>query len=174
MENKRIESDSIGSLQIPEDAYYGVQTLRGYNNFRITGIKLNDVFVKNIIKIKKAAAITNRKAGILDDATANAIITACDEGLSGKLDEGFITDCIQGGAGTSANMNVNEVIANRATELLGGKKGEYICNPNDHVNCSQSTNDVIPTAGKLTVIQLASELETNVLELIASLENKAV
>ncbi len=174
MENKRIESDSIGSLQIPEDAYYGVQTLRGYNNFRITGIKLNDIFVKNIIKIKKAAAITNHKAGILDDAIANAIITACDEGLSGKLDESFITDCIQGGAGTSANMNVNEVIANRATELLGGKKGEYICNPNDHVNCSQSTNDVIPTAGKLTVIQLASELEINMLELIASLENKAV
>ena len=172
-DEKRLESDSIGTLEIPCDAYYGVQTLRGYRNFYITGIPVNHLFIMNIVKIKKAAAIVNLAAGLLDKKTADAIVAACDEALAGKLDAGFITDAVQGGAGTTANMNVNEVIANRATEILGGKKGEYICHPNDHVNCSQSTNDVIPTAGKLTVIGMCAELKKNVLGLIEALDAKA-
>ena len=172
--NKRSESDSIGTLEIPADAYYGVQTYRGYQNFHITGLPMNIGFVKNIVKIKKAAAITNAQAGLIDNKTRDAIVTACDEALAGKLDAYFITDSIQGGAGTTANMNVNEVIANRATELLGGEKGEYICHPNDHVNRSQSTNDVIPTAGKLTVIDLYLELKSATEDLIAALDQKAV
>ena len=173
MKNTRTESDSIGALDIPCDAYYGVQSLRGYENFHITGTKMNNRFILNIVRIKLAAAIANMKAGSVDKKTGEAIIAACKEALEGKLDSGFITDAIQGGAGTTANMNVNEVIANRATELLGGKKGEYLCHPNDHVNCSQSTNDVIPTAGRITVIELAGELIANVTELISSLDKKA-
>ena len=173
MENTRIESDSIGSLEIPADAYYGVQTSRGCKNFNITGIRMNDRFIKNIVKIKKAAAIVNGRAGSVAKDTAAAIVKACDEALSGKFDAEFVTDAIQGGAGTTVNMNVNEVIANRATELLGGKKGQYLCHPNDHVNCSQSTNDVIPTAGKMTVIEFAEDLKKSVHALIDSLENKA-
>ena len=173
METTRIESDSIGSLEIPADAYYGVQTSRGCKNFNITGIRMNDRFIKNIVKIKKAAAIVNGRAGSVAKDTAAAIVKACDEALSGKFDAEFVTDAIQGGAGTTVNMNVNEVIANRATELLGGKKGQYLCHPNDHVNCSQSTNDVIPTAGKMTVIEFAEDLKKSVLALIDSLENKA-
>ena len=172
-DEKRLESDSIGTLEIPGDAYYGVSALRGYRNFYITGIPVNHLFIMNIVKIKKAAAIVNLAAGLLDKKTADAIVAACDEALAGKLDAGFITDAVQGGAGTTANMNVNEVIANRATEILGGKKGEYICHPNDHVNCSQSTNDVIPTAGKLTVIGMCAELKKNVLGLIEALDAKA-
>ena len=173
MENTRIESDSIGSLEIPAAAYYGVQTSRGCKNFNITGIRMNDRFIKNIVKIKKTAAIVNGRAGSVAKDTAAAIVKACDEALSGKFDAEFVTDAIQGGAGTTVNMNVNEVIANRATELLGGKKGQYLCHPNDHVNCSQSTNDVIPTAGKMTVIEFAEDLKKSVLALIDSLENKA-
>ena len=174
MTDKRTESDSIGSLDIPAEAYYGVQTYRGYQNFHITGSPLNPRYIKNIVKIKKAAAITNAKAGLIPKATGEAIVQACEEAIKGKLDRWFITDSIQGGAGTTANMNVNEVIANRATELLGGKKGEYLCHPNDHVNRSQSTNDVIPTAGRLTVLDYATELEANVSELTAALDRKAV
>ena len=174
MTKTRPESDSIGTLEVPANAYYGVQTLRGLQNFRITGIPMDRRFYSNIVRIKKAAALTNRAAGLLDDRMCNAITTACDEALDGKLDAWFVTDSIQGGAGTTVNMNVNEVIANRATELLGGKKGEYLCHPNDHVNCSQSTNDVIPTAGRLTVIGLAEELFRNVDVLTAALDRKAV
>lgn len=169
----RLESDSIGTLEVPENAYYGVQTLRGYNNFRITGLPANYGFILNVVRIKKAAAIVNEKVGSLDKERADAIIKACDEVLSGALKYEFITDAIQGGAGTTFNMNVNEVIANRATEILGGKKGEYIVHPNDHVNCSQSTNDVIPSAGKLTVLDLAGELLKSLKTLIDELNNKA-
>ncbi|MBO4573591.1 MAG: aspartate ammonia-lyase, partial [Clostridia bacterium] len=169
----RYESDSIGTLAVPADAYYGVQSLRGAENFRITGGKMELSFIKNVILIKKVAAKVNGKYGYISKETANAIIKACDEALSGKFDEFFITDSIQGGAGTSVNMNVNEVIANRATELLGGKKGEYLCHPNDDVNKSQSTNDVIPTAGKLTVLQLADKLLNNLADLETALKDKA-
>lgn len=169
----RTESDSVGSMQVPADVYYGVQTLRGYENFRITGMKMNWLFIKNIVKIKKVAAKVNGENGYVPADIARAIITACDEILQDKYQEDFITDAIQGGAGTTVNMNANEVIANRATELLGGAKGEYLCHPNDHVNCSQSTNDVIPSAGKLTVLEMSGALFDAVEELIAALEDKA-
>ena len=115
----RIEKDSVGELAVPEDAYYGVHALRGSNNFQISGCKMHGDFVKNITLIKKAAAKTNGKYGYITKDIEKAICTACDEILEGKFDDQFITDAIQGGAGTSVNMNVNEVIANRATELLG-------------------------------------------------------
>ena len=169
----RIESDSVGSMHVPADAYYGVQTLRGYENFRITGTLVNWQFIKNIVKIKKVAAKVNGENGYIPSDIAQAIITACDEVLADQFKADFITDAIQGGAGTSVNMNANEVLANRASELLGGKKGEYLCHPNDHVNCSQSTNDVIPSAGKMTALELCDGLLLALEELIAALEDKA-
>ncbi|MVX63357.1 aspartate ammonia-lyase [Clostridium chromiireducens] len=151
----RMESDSIGSMEVPAEAYYGVQSLRANNNFHITGKTLHKDLIISLAEIKKAAAITNRDAGLLTTTIANAIINACNEVICGKLLEEFIVDPIQGGAGTSANMNANEVIANRAIELLGSFKGNYdIVHPNDHVNMAQSTNDVFPTAGKLTVLKM--------------------
>ena len=170
----RLESDSIGTLEIPSNAYYGVQSLRGANNFNISGNLMNKNFIYNIVKIKKAAAIANNKANNLEDNITNAIITACDEILSGKFDSEFISDAIQGGAGTTVNMNANEVIANRASELLGGNLGEYLCHPNDHVNKSQSTNDVVPTAGKLTILDLSNPLIFELNRLIETLDKKAV
>ena len=169
----RIEKDSVGELAVPEAAYYGVQSQRGCENFQISGRRMHPTFIKNITLIKKAAAKTNCKYGYISKDIEKAICTACEEILEGKFDDQFITDAIQGGAGTSANMNVNEVIANRATELLGGKKGEYLCHPNDHVNMAQSTNDVIPTAGKLTTLDLAATLLDNLEGLIAALTKKA-
>ena len=155
----RLESDSIGTMEVPEEAYYGVQTLRAKENFAITGNKMHPVFIKELAKVKKACAITNRNAGSLELELAEAIIRACDEVIRGRFAEEFIVDAIQGGAGTSANMNMNEVLANRANELLGGRKGDYSrIHPNDHVNMAQSTNDVIPTAGKLTVLELLKPL----------------
>ena len=158
---KRIECDSVGKMEVPADAYYGVHTMRGRENFQITGRPMDNGFVQNVVKIKKVAAQVNGEYGYIDKKISKAIVQACDEILAGKLCENFVTDAIQGGAGTSVNMNVNEVVANRATEILGGAKGEYLCHPNDHVNCSQSTNDVIPTAGKLTVLDFAQELLQN-------------
>ena len=155
MQKFRIESDSIGEKQIPIDAYYGVQTLRAKENFQISGKKVHPEFVKSIVETKKASAIANKNSGALKEDVANAIIKACDDILSGKYVENFIVDAIQGGAGTSVNMNANEVIANVAIEYLGGEKGNYkIVHPNDHVNCGQSTNDVYPSAGKITIIKL--------------------
>ena len=174
MAHTRIESDSIGSLEIPENVYYGVQTERGCRNFNITGIKMNGRFIKNIVRIKKAAAIVNAKAGSISESTAEAIVKACNEALSGKFDADFVTDAIQGGAGTTVNMNVNEVIANRAIEILGGTKGDYtIVHPNDHVNMAQSTNDVIPSAGKLTVLDLLPDLLHALESLHAALLDKS-
>lgn len=163
----RSESDSIGAREIPSEAYYGVQSLRAAENFKITGQMLHPEFIKSLAAIKKAAALANCKAGVLEEKICGAICSACDEIMSGKLHDQFITDAIQGGAGTSANMNANEVIANRAIELLGGVKGDYsVVHPNDHVNMGQSTNDVIPTAGKVTAIKLleASLVQMNRLE----------
>ena len=170
----RQESDSIGVLDVPAGAYYGVQTLRGHENFNITGNAMSEEFVKNIVRIKRAAARVNGKHGYVPKEIAQAIVSACDESLEGKFKKHFITDAVQGGAGTSVNMNVNEVIANRATELLGGELGEYLCHPNDHVNCSQSTNDVIPTAGKLTVLELSKALLKSLDKLIDALRKKEV
>ena len=123
MTKTRLESDSIGTMAVPADAYYGVQSLRAKQNFPITGTKLHPVFIKNLAQVKKAAAITNFDAGLLTEDAANAIIKACDEVLDWKMEDSFIVDAIQGGAGTSANMNMNEVVANRAGELLGDTKG---------------------------------------------------
>lgn len=156
----RREKDSIGVKNVPENVYYGVQSLRAAENFRITGLFMHPEIINSLAYIKKAAAMTNSEIGILDKRIANAIIKACDEILEGKLHGEFIVDPIQGGAGTSLNMNANEVIANRAIEILGGEKGDYlIVHPNDHVNCGQSTNDVIPTAGKMTSLKLLDNLE---------------
>ena len=173
-EYMRLESDSIGTMEVPEDAYYGVQALRAKENFPITGTKLHPVFIKNLAKIKRAAAITNRKAGRLKPEIANAIEASANEVICGMFDKDFIVDGIQGGAGTSANMNMNEVIANRAIEMLCGKKGDYtIVHPNDHVNMAQSTNDVIPTAGKLTVLDLLKPLDKSLSLLTEALYDKA-
>ena len=153
--NYRMEADSIGEKQVPADAYYGVQSLRGCENFRITGLKLRPEFIISLAQIKKACAICNHAVGELEEKIKDAIVQACDEIIDGKLHDQFICDPIQGGAGTTANMNANEVIANRAIEILGGQKGDYsIVHPNDHVNRAQSTNDVIPTAAKITAAKL--------------------
>lgn len=169
----RAETDSIGSMNVPAGAYYGVQTLRARNNFHITGRHMDPDFIVSLAQVKKAAAVTNRNAGELQAPVANAIIAACDEIISGRLHGQFIVDPIQGGAGTSANMNANEVIANRAIELLGGEKGDYsVVHPNDHVNMSQSTNDVFPTAGKLTMLKLLPEILRQLKRLKAALEKK--
>ena len=151
----RTERDFLGERQIPADAYYGVQTQRGKENFLITGVPMSaePEFVRALGFVKKAAALANRDLGVLDASVANAIVAACDRLIAGEMREQFITDFIQGGAGTSTNMNANEVIANLALEHLGHSKGEYqIVNPNDHVNYGQSTNDVYPTAFRLALI----------------------
>ena len=176
-ENKtgyRVEQDSIGEKDIPGDVYYGVQSLRAAENFRITGLNMHPEIINSLAYIKKASAITNCESGILEKKKAKAIVQACDEILTGKLHEYFIVDPIQGGAGTSLNMNANEVIANRAIEILGGKKGDYSAiNPNDDVNCGQSTNDVIPTAGKMTSLRLLQNLKKELLRLHGALCKKA-
>ena len=171
----RKEADSIGTMEVPMKAYYGVQTLRAKKNFHITGRPLHPEFIKNLVRIKKAAAYTNMTAHILDEKIGNAIVKACDEIIEGKLHSQFIVDAIQGGAGTSANMNANEVIANRAIEILGGEKGDYtIVHPNDHVNMAQSTNDVIPSAGKLTILALLPGLLEQLERLHKALRDKSI
>jgi aspartate ammonia-lyase len=159
----RIEKDFLGEKQIPDDAYYGIQTLRGKENFTITGMPMSrePYFVKAFGYVKKAAAMANRDLGVLDPKIADAIIRACDRVIAGDMNDHFVTDFIQGGAGTSTNMNANEVIANLALESLGHKKGEYqYVNPNDHVNFGQSTNDVYPTAFHLgLILRLESYME---------------
>ncbi|MDD0856978.1 aspartate ammonia-lyase [Arthrobacter alpinus] len=157
----RSEHDLIGDRNIPVDAYWGVHTLRAVENFPITGIPLsnNKHLVTGLAMVKQAAAQTNHELGLLDDVRAGAIIAACQEIIAGKLHEQFVVDVIQGGAGTSSNMNANEVIANRALEILGHSKGDYQhLHPNDHVNLSQSTNDVYPTAVNVATIFAAKSL----------------
>lgn len=168
-----MEHDSIGALNVPAEAYYGVQSMHAATNFQITHSLLHPVLIDSIVMVKKAAAITNKKSGKLDQQIAQAIIKACDEILDGNLRDQFIVDAIQGGAGTSANMNANEVIANRAIEIFGGTKGDYsIVHPNDHVNMSQSTNDVIPTAGKITVLKLLPQTIKELEKLEKAMEEK--
>lgn len=170
----RTEKDSIGTKEVPEDVYYGVQSLRAAENFRITGLSMHPEVINSLAQIKKAAAITNCEVGLLDKKIAEAIVQACDEITEGKLHDEFIVDPIQGGAGTSINMNANEVIANRAIEILGGEKGDYsIVHPNDHVNCGQSTNDVIPTAGKITSLKLLKNAKKELERLYEALCVKA-
>jgi aspartate ammonia-lyase len=169
----RVEKDSIGILNIPGNIYYGVQTQRAVNNFPISGLKAQPVFLESYIYIKKAAAITNSSLGLLDKRKSNSIIKACNEILKGKLTEYFVIDIFQAGAGTSFNMNVNEVIANRAIELLGGKKGNYsTVSPNDDVNMSQSTNDTYPSAMRIACLKLTDKLLKVVKQLEHSLKSK--
>jgi aspartate ammonia-lyase len=152
MSATRNEHDLLGERDIPADAYYGIHTLRAVENFPISGtsISIYDDLIRALAAIKEAAAMANQELGLLDKARADAIVKACGEIRAGKLNDQFVVDVIQGGAGTSTNMNANEVIANRALELMGHAKGEYAyLHPNEHVNMSQSTNDVYPTAIKV-------------------------
>jgi fumarate hydratase, class II len=149
----RIEKDPLGEKPVPDDALYGIQTIRAVENFPISGLKPLPAFVDAVIWIKRSAALTHKETGRLDPKLADAIVTAADEILAGKHRDQFVVDVYQAGAGTSHNMNCNEVLANRAAELLGGKRGEYVLvHPNDHVNMAQSTNDVIPTAMRLATL----------------------
>lgn len=155
----RTERDSLGERQVPIEAYYGIQTDRALENFRISGLRPKPSYVDATIHIKRAAAIVNKELGLLKPEIADAIVQAADEVLAGKLREWFVVDVYQAGAGTSHNMNCNEVLANRAIEILGGVKGDYkLVSPNDHVNMAQSTNDVCPTA-----IRIAALLEVRAL-----------
>jgi aspartate ammonia-lyase len=172
----RREHDSLGEREVPNHAYYGVQTIRAIENFPFSGICIRhyEHFVRALACVKKAAALANAELGALDRKLADVIAKACDEILAGKLHDQFVVDMIQGGAGTSTNMNANEVIANRALELLGHAKGDYqFCHPNDHVNCSQSTNDAYPTAIKLGVWFTLRDALGGLRELKLALEAKA-
>jgi len=149
----RVEKDPLGTLEVPADALYGVQTLRAVQNFPISGMRPLPAFVEATVRIKRAAALTHKETGRLEPRLADAIVKAADEILAGKHREHFVVDVYQAGAGTSHNMNVNEVLANRANEILGAKRGTYTpVHPNDHVNMAQSTNDVIPTAIRLACL----------------------
>ena len=163
----RIEKDFLGEKEIDSSKYYGIQTLRAKENFNITktDISLFPNFIKSLAKVKKACALTNYELGDLSDMQKDAIIQACNEIIDGKFHDQFIVDPIQGGAGTSTNMNANEVIANRALEILGKPKSSYdVIHPNNHINMSQSTNDVYPTAIKITLHELIFKLKDSLLK----------
>ncbi len=176
-ENFRIEKDFLGEKKIDENAYYGIQTLRAKENFNITktDISLFPNFIKSLAKVKKACALTNFELGDLSDKQRDAIIQACNEIIDGKLHDQFIVDPIQGGAGTSTNMNANEVIANRALEILGEKRSTYdVIHPNNDINMSQSTNDVYPTAIKITLHELIFKLKDSLRFLRDTFDEKAI
>ncbi len=172
----RLERDLLGTVSVPAEAYYGVQTLRAKQNFSITGVPISHFpdLICALAMVKQAACTANRKLGLLPPDIAEVIESVCQEIRHGQLHDQFIVDLIQGGAGTSTNMNANEVIANRALEMLGHRKGEYhLVHPNDHVNRSQSTNDVYPTAARLAIILAAGPLVEAVASLRDSLGVKA-
>ncbi|MEK7713266.1 MAG: lyase family protein, partial [Deltaproteobacteria bacterium] len=170
----RIEKDSLGVMEVPVDAYYGIHTVRAMENFSISGLRAEPSFITATVQIKKAAARVNMSLGVLDEAKGMATVQACDEILEGRLREHFVVDVFQAGAGTSHNMNVNEVIANRAIEIMGGRKGDYsIVHPNAHVNLSQSTNDVFPTAMRLASISMLKELLSTLNRLEVTLKAKS-
>lgn len=170
----RKESDSIGEREIPADALYGVQSLRALENFDITKNKMHLEFIRSLAKLKKACAMCNKDAGKLDAKKADAIVKACDMILDGKYLDQFIVDPLQGSAGTSMNMNANEVIANIANIILGTKPGDYsVVHPNDHVNFGQSTNDIIPSAGKITIYELLKVLDKKITALENALDKKS-
>jgi aspartate ammonia-lyase len=176
MNTTRLEHDLLGDREVPAECYFGIQTLRATENFTITGIPISHYprLIKSLAYIKKAAALTNQELGLLDPILADVICRACDDLLSGSLLDEFVVDVIQGGAGTSTNMNANEVIANRALELLGYEKGRYdILHPLNHVNMSQSTNDVYPTALRLTLSQKMDGLTEQMVYLRDALARKA-
>jgi aspartate ammonia-lyase len=172
----RIEHDLLGYEPVPADAYYGIQTQRAIHNFDISGVPICHFpqLIRALAMVKKAAALANQQLGLLESDKAKAICAACDEVMEGKLLDQFPVDLIQGGAGTSTNMNANEVIANRGLELMGHKKGEYkYLHPNNHVNMSQSTNDVYPTAARLAIVFSDDPLIESVTNLKSALEEKA-
>ncbi|MBK5721218.1 aspartate ammonia-lyase [Dysgonomonas sp. Marseille-P4677] len=171
----RIENDLIGSLPIPKDAYYGIHTQRAIDNFQISGVKLSHFpeFIKALAYVKWAAAETNCQLGALDSKVSNAIIEACKKIIAGEYLNQFPSDMLQGGAGTSTNMNINEVVANIALEIMGHGKAEYsYCSPYDHVNLSQSTNDAYPTGVKLGILFYNAKLENTLKDLVESIKNK--
>ncbi len=175
VDGKRIEKDSLGRKPVPASAYYGIETQRAVENFPISGLRAPTALVAACARIKKAAALANARLGLLERRTAAAIASACDEIAGGKLASEFVVDVFQMGAGTSFHMNVNEVVANRAEELLGGRKGEYRrVHPHDHVNMGQSTNDVYPTAMRLASLTLLRDrLVPSLLTFEGSLGRKA-
>ncbi len=175
MTDYRVEKDSLGEVQVPAAAYFGAQTQRAIDNFHISGLRPWRAFIWSMGAIKRAAAEVNRDLGLLDPKIAGAIAQAAQEVIDGQWDDQFRVDPFQAGAGTSHNMNANEVIANRALELLGGQRGDYqLVSPNDHVNMAQSTNDTIPTAIRLGVLWRLDELLGALDRLAAALEAKAV
>ncbi len=170
----RIEKDYLGEVRVPAVAYYGVQTARALENFPISGQSSLPVFTMSMVSIKKAAAMVNMELGCLDSKIGDMIVLACDRILNGEFCDQFLVDVYQAGAGTSHHMNVNEVIANVAVEMLGGTKGDYsVVHPNDHVNYGQSTNDVYPTAMRIAALQLSEKLVKNLDDLAETFQEKA-
>lgn len=170
----RIEHDSVGEMEVPKDAYHGVHSERAKQNFPITGYHTDPELIKATALVKKATAITNNEVGLMDDKIKDAIVKAAEKVANGDYNDEFIVDPIQGGAGTSHNMNANEVIANLAIEELGGELGDYsIVHPNDDVNFGQSTNDVFPTSGKIAIARYIDKLKPELEKLIESIEKKA-
>jgi len=171
----RIEKDSMGEVKVPEPVYYGAQTVRARDNFPISGIRMPTAFIRVLGNVKKAAAEVNLQLGLLPRDIADAILSAADEVVDGKMDDEFVVDVFQTGSGTSTNMNMNEVIANRASELMGGSRGQKEpVHPNDHVNRGQSSNDVIPTAIHVVLLQESEKLLVpRLLELADVLGKKA-
>ncbi|MBR4382402.1 MAG: aspartate ammonia-lyase, partial [Selenomonadaceae bacterium] len=169
------ETDCLGELEVREDVYYGIQTERARNNFAISGATCDDLpeFIRAIAEVKKSAALANKNIGALDEKICNAICAAADEIISGKMAGNFPVDVFQGGGSTSTNMNVNEVIAKRANEILTGHKGYDAVHPNTHVNRGQSTNDVIPTAIEITCYRYAVDLKKSLEHLTAAIARKA-
>jgi aspartate ammonia-lyase len=172
-ETARIEKDLLGQRRVPADVYYGIHTLRALENFNLTGRRMHPALVGALAQVKKACALTNLQLGFLTQRVGDAIIQACEEILAGKLHDQILVDPLQGGAGTSANMNLNEVIANRGEEILGGSRGEYRrVHPLDHVNLNQSTNDVFPTAVKVAAILLLKKLDPAIAALQGAFQAK--
>ncbi len=170
----RIERDSIGERKIPAEVYYGIQTLRAVENFPVSGLRMDDAFISAYAMIKLAAGRTNQELGVLDAQRGDAICQAAREILEGQFRDQFVVDVFQAGAGTSFHMNVNEVIANRALEILGRPRGDYaFLSPNDHVNSGQSTNDTFPTAIHLSALMLWKDLQPILKALISALQRKA-
>lgn len=170
----RIEKDFLGTMEIPKNVYYGIQTMRAIENFPITGLKVDPELIRAFAIVKKSAAQANAATGHLDQQLANAIITAANDIMNGQLHDQFVVDPIQGGAGTSLNMNTNEVIANLALEILGHEKGSYsVISPNSHVNMAQSTNDAFPTAIHLATVFVLIELLKVMETMVETFEAKA-
>lgn len=171
----RLEKDSLGSIEIPADVYYGIQSYRASQNFKISGTQVHPVLIESYLKLKKAAALSNLEVGALDEKKATVIVQAVDQLLNNGFEKHFIVDAYQAGAGTSQNMNTNEVIANVANEIMGAPLGSYqFINPNDHVNMSQSTNDTYPTVMRLATLSLSQNLLHELHSIKNILENKAL